>query len=319
MLATLIDHAEPTGGSGTDEFWIVLEDLHNAHPDHAAELLAALARHARASRWIAVGRERLESEEARGQSLALGPMSEPELRELAAALAPEASALVQHAAGLPGRLLQLSTGESPADPLHDEDEAARRLVESLSLVNALVPAPVLARRCADVDLGRLLRRGWLTRDSRGVGVHAPMRGLVLAGLSEAARQRAGTDAAGLLGAVDDDPTATLEALGLLLERGDVSSAAGLLEQRTDALLAAGKATELWARLEPVRAPQLASIRLRVAVTVGSGTALGSVTLPADPTPRRSRTLRPRPTARRQAGRRGARGVGRRAGSPRGRG
>jgi hypothetical protein len=70
LTAALIDLAEEA------PFLVLLDDLHHADRAQVRDLLLQLARYARRSRWIAVGRDELSIAELPGQVSRLGPMQE---------------------------------------------------------------------------------------------------------------------------------------------------------------------------------------------------------------------------------------------------
>ncbi|MRG93744.1 hypothetical protein [Polyangium spumosum] len=285
LLATLLDRTEARAD------WVVLDDLHHADARGSRDVLAALTRYARKTRWIVTSRVDPTLPELADQTLFLGGMSHADLYQLAARCAQEHAPVelrqaTDAAAGSPWRLRQLLAGGAPrsaeGDLLHAAPPEAVPLLEALAVLDlplsptslgAIVPLPP-----PDV-LDALERRGIVERSSGGMRLHDVARPLFQD--REGLRLRKSHAASAL--AHVDDPLATLEALRLLLGLGRYDEAVALLEARCELVLAAGLAPRLSRLIEPLEGPRFARFRLRCAVELGDPAALDAATLPDPPT------------------------------------
>jgi hypothetical protein len=284
LLQTLIDHTEARGA------WVVLDDLHHADTARARAALAALARYARATRWVVTTRVDPEVPELADQTLALGGMAPADLDELAARCAPERSRIERRqatraSAGSPWHLRQILAGgdrrAATEDLLRGLPDTAVALLETLALLDVpLAPRAleaVVALPPPDV-LEALERRGIVERGAGGLRLHDVARPLIDPGANARARKAGAARAL----ARAEDPTAALEGLRLSLDLGRIDDAAALLEARLELMLAAGLAPRLRELLAPLERPRFASFRLRCAVELGDAAALDAAPLPDPP-------------------------------------
>ena len=263
-------------------FLVLLDDLHHADRAQVRDLLLQLARYARRSRWIAIGRDELSIAELPGQVLRLGPMQESELREVAAAIAPDASgdtvrAAVDRAAGSPWTLQQvLSSGaapESSVEVLDDLDEETSELLRTLALLDTAVPLVAIAGALAGApsaeQMAALVRRGLIEQSDEGIAVHDVVRDDLRG--SQRDRTRIETVARALAASGDDG--ATIEGIRLLGSVGAMDTIGDILDARGETLLESGHAPRLLIDLESATAPRLVRFRQRCALEVGDLRAL----------------------------------------------
>jgi hypothetical protein len=299
LVATAIDLAEgplASRGRGRDAaaHWIVIDDLHHAEPARAAEVTAQLARYARRSRWIVIGRTNALPDEAEGQAVALGSMAPDELRELARSWGAGSldDRVIAAAAGSPWRLKQLLGGAEPGlepgagDPLFDLAPEVSAFLADLSLIEAELPLAALARFTAPPPpevLAALERRGLVERGPRGLRLHDVARAFAAARL-DADRSRSRRLAAADALLRDPEAEIRVEGLRLLVNEGESARAAAELDERGEALIEGGQLLGLWRVLERASAAPLASWRLRCAIEIGDAPALREVPEPPSPSP-----------------------------------
>ncbi|MGE0321520.1 MAG: AAA family ATPase [Polyangiaceae bacterium] len=292
LVATALDLAElevegDAQSAVAGGFWIVLDDVQHLPLADLEALLAALAQHATRSRWIAIGRQRLELDVALGQSLAVTGFDEPDLERMASAWFPGVDhdpELLARAGGSPWRLLRLLSGsalEAGDDPLADVAENARPLLRLLSMIELPLGAAVVQRLHAPVDIDALVHQGLLERGPAGVRIHDSQRSLMRAGLSGSDASRLETKAAELL-AGESEPFGWLEALRLFLHGNDIPSAQKLLERHLSALIEQGYEAHLWRLLEGLSDPNLAAARIEIAVELADPKSVPKLALPAAP-------------------------------------
>jgi hypothetical protein len=284
LLQTLIDGTEARGA------WVVLDDLHHADAARAQSALAALARYARATRWIITTRVDPEVPELADQTLALGGMAAADLDTLAARCAPDRSRVELRqaalaSAGSPWNLRQILAGgdrrSAAEDLLVGLPAAAVALLETLALLDLPLAARALAAVVplpAPEVIEALERRGIIERGAGGLRLHDVARPLI--GTGADLRERKARAARALAGA--EDPTAALEALRLTLDLGRIEEAATLLETRFELMLAAGLAPRLHELLASLERPCFDGFRLRCAVELGEAAALDAAPLPDSP-------------------------------------
>lgn len=290
LLATALDLAELDTEEGAlpGGFWIVLDDVQHLPPLELEELLAALARHATKSRWVAIGRQRLELDVALGQSLAVTGFGEDDLERMASAWFPDREPdadLIARAGGSPWRLLRLLSGsalEGGDDPLADVPLNARPLLRLLAMIELPLGAAVVQRLHEPVDIDGLIRQGLLERTPAGVRIHDAQRSLMRAGLEAGETDELEASAARLL-VGEREPFAWLEALRLFLRGNDLDAAQRLLAEHLSTLIERGYEAHLWRLLEALSDPKLASARLEVAVELADPKSVARLGLPPDPT------------------------------------
>ncbi len=285
LLATLLDRTEARAD------WVILDDLHHAEARSTRDVLAALARYARHTRWIVTTHADPQVPELVDQTLVLGGMTPADLHQLATRCALEHTPLelrqaADAAGGSPWRLRQILAGGDPRrgadDILHAAPPDAVPLLEALAVLDlplaphalgAVVPLP------PPEVLEALERRGIIERSSGGLRLHDAARPLFH---DRAALRTRKNHAASALAEVDD-PLAALESLRLLLGLGRRDEAVALLEARCEIVLAAGLAPRLSRLLEPLEGPHFARFRLRCAVELGDPVALDAAIQPDAPT------------------------------------
>jgi hypothetical protein len=279
LTAAVIDLAEATPSL------VLLDDVHHADRGQVRDLLLQLARYARRSRWVAVGRDELSIAELPGQVLRLGPMRDAELREVAAAVAPELAdedtrVAVERASGSPWTLQQvLSSSALPGSAhglLDDLDAVSVQLLRTLALLDGPVPARAVAGAVelpGAAVLERLVRRGLLEETETGLSVHDVVRDELRGG----ARDRKWVEEVGRALGRAEEPDAVTEAVQLLAEAGAMDAVADVLDARGDELLALGHASRLFSQLESASAPRLVPWKLRCALEVGDARALRAAT------------------------------------------
>ena len=248
LLATAIDLAEAGDPDGDRPWFVVVDDLHHETPAAARGVLGRLARYARRSRWIAVGREDPGLEDAMGQTLLAPGHGRGRARRAGRGLgAWWRRRPLRAAAGSPWRLKQLLAGGTPGpEPgrgalLDGLDPEAAAFLRATCVIDVELPRDVLGR-VAPVPEGEalevLVRRGLVERKPAGLRVHDVARTLLQAelGPDEAPRARARA-AEALSGAAD--PRARLEALRLAVETGDPALARRLFDALGEGLAQGG--------------------------------------------------------------------------------
>lgn len=247
--------------------------------ERAIRWVGELAAHAEpGSQLLVVSRAPPPAGLAAGQHLALGPMAQAPLRELAATWAPQLGAdahlrACRIAHGNPGALLvALHGGAGPAAAIDDGD---RRLLRMLAVAGPLPPPLVDALGSADAR-ERLLGAGLL----RSVGDAIEPWDRVAAGRASAADLERGALALVLAGGVDG----ALAAIAMLAAAGASDRVLALLEERGAALLANGYAARLWAGLGEAGSPELEGWQLRCAAQLGNPTVLALAHEPGRDTP-----------------------------------
>jgi hypothetical protein len=271
--------------------WLLLENVEHAGDDALAATLALALRHARDAKVLLISREDPRVRELVGQTLALGPMDDDDLRLLLDAHAPglteaEAGALLVRAQGSPWRLIQLTVGDvsNPGGPersLAQLAPAAQGLLRTLSLVGATLPRDVVGRASrlpADKALDALVRRGFLDVTPAGLRLHDAARPFVEASLDD--EERALREERLLTALADaDTPGAIRAAVALALRRGEVEAALATLDAHGERLLQDGNGSALFEELLRADDERLGVWLCRAAVDAG-GAALARTPEPS---------------------------------------
>ncbi len=297
LVATALDLAEqpvrtPSARHETP-WWVVVDNVHHFAPDELELLLALLARYARTSRWLAVGREAIDVPELVGQVLKLTAMSDDDLIALAKwTEASRPAELARRAGGSPWRLLQLVSGSQPAvePPGGCESEtgdavtvpeSARRMLEVLADVDGELSRACLASLGVAPDeriFQSLVRRGLVECSDAGVRIHEVARAALEDASGTGARHAAlGRELSSLR-----DPAARVQGLRLLLETHQWEVAAALLDEHGDSLMRTEELSRLASVLRGCQHECLVGWHLRVATTVGDPVMAMQARLPDAP-------------------------------------
>ncbi len=288
LVQTAIDLAEEGA------YWLVIDDLHNGTNASTEALLRDVARYARRSRWIATSRIDWPLPEIKEQRLQLGGLTDGELVELAQRIDPDLSShdlkrIVATAGGSPWRMrmaLGPDSHKTSDEVLSGLAPEAVELVHTLAPVEVPLPKETLARALPDTPA-----EAWHTLERRGIievragryRLHDMARALLHDRLDRervAAWAKRMGDALG----ASDEPSAWLEALRLALTHHRIAEASDLLSRRSEALVSAGYASELWHLLAPVNDRALARWRLQSGVELGTPEVLALLREPADASP-----------------------------------
>lgn len=302
LVAATLDLAEGTLGSSESArkkepraFWVIFDDLHQADPTQAIEVLERFARYARHSRWIMVGRTILLPNEALGQCVALGPMVSEDLKQLAQKWGFESGVdetILSAAAGSPWRLGQLVRGTRPGlepgmgELLDGFRPPLANFLLDLAQIEAELSPEILAsfgELPTPDELDALERRGLIERRPSGIRLHDVARGL-LAGRLDEPTYRARRLAAAQALSQRPPFAAWLEGLRLFVREGEVEQAAQMLTARGIEFVEAGHILALWKILEVEKAPELISFRLYCATEMGDVRALRDIPAPSSPSP-----------------------------------
>lgn len=273
QLANIIDMADALG------LIVALDDLHLAQAQEREALVRLASRCARHARWVFISREALPGADV---SLSLGPMDGEALRELAWSIQPDADArsvhrLARAVIGSPWRMIQALRGDPDEGVVRLEgyDEATRRALWRMAALTLPQSAETLdAIGVARAVQAELVAQSLAIRTLDGVRLHDMTRELL-------ASARDAPDAALLSDLLDalggcTAPHAALDRARLAARHGRLDALTDTLEAHGEALMDQGYAPELWAVLQPLHAPEVATWRLLCAHLYGSPEAIEAV-------------------------------------------
>lgn len=255
-VAALLPEAEERGAI------VILDGLEGTSPGRD-EALEALARGARASRWLVTARALPPGPPSQ---LALAALNGDDARALAAALGVDEAAvswIVEASLGAPGRLRRLAHAEATPPPALPAT-AARELAQLAALPAPASPASLGAD--AARALAPLVDGGLVARSAAGLSLAPTVRAEVrerIAALGDGEKRAL----AARLEATGDD-AARINAIALWLGLGEGARAEALLDAHGEALLDSPQIGWLWELLDPVTSPRLERWRFRVAVAAG---------------------------------------------------
>jgi hypothetical protein len=258
--------------------WVVVDDAHHGDERDLADLIDAVTKYARRSRWVFTSRV-APANLPREQVVLLEAMAREDLVALALACVPglaseKAESLAAAAQGSPWNLRNRVAGphareeDSLLASLSDDEAAA---VESLSVLHVAVPRELLGRVAPRIDRGaleKLAGRAFFEETPEGVCAHDVARPLVLARAGARGRE-VSERVARALGAVPAErlPAAiALDLVRLLLSLGETRRALELVDISYPRFRSDGYLGTLMAHLVPAADSSRGELlRLRCAV------------------------------------------------------